>query len=471
MTNLMEPRTRGNDDSAAADEGALDGELASLIRRWTTTQQRDARHGARASGSHGQAGAPTLTAPEPVGPEQVGPRPTYVVGTTPTTMSVPHDPFKVAGQPRSVEPPVRLPVLPQRVVGDQAEHVDRVALLVDARRVPADVASALLARLGERGAVNVCRAYADWNRADLGDWAGQMRREGLHSFHHFSDDDDQALVAMAIDAVDIARDAAVDEVVIAGDLTSALPLVHRLHAAGVRVVAVGAGAHAARRTRRMPRVHRHRLDRRHRRVARRAGTAPDLAYDAPMSRGVRVVAAMNAPHRLALLGLVAGFVSRRGAERPGRRRARPVRADDRRIGRGHRPRCRRRRTHHDLRHAGRAGRRGRGGGRRRDRGARAPQRLQVRVRLAHAGTTDILQRRVSDSGEQVRPLTWDDESGAVYGPDSPAGTYRPDQPLAVHDGTSPAGRVAAAGRQLGQGRRPAAVVVGAHHLHRVRRRR
>ncbi len=105
----------------------------------------------------------------------------------------------------------------------------------------ADVASALLARLAERSAVNVCRAYADWNRSDLVDWAGQMRREGLHSFHHFSDDDDQALVAMAIDAVDIARDAAVDEVVIAGDLTSALPLVHRLHAAGVRVVAVGAG--------------------------------------------------------------------------------------------------------------------------------------------------------------------------------------------------------------------------------------
>ncbi len=68
-----------------------------------------------------------------------------------------------------------------------------------------------------------------------------------------------------------------------------------------------------------------------------------------------------------------------------------------------------------------------------------PNAFQVRVRLAHAGTTDILQRRVSDSGEQVRPLTWDDESGAAYGPDSPAGTYRPDQPLAVHDGTSPAG--------------------------------
>jgi uncharacterized LabA/DUF88 family protein len=69
-----------------------------------------------------------------------------------------------------------------------------------------------------------------------------MPQGGLHSFHHFADDDDQALVAMAIDAVDVARDAAVDEVVIAGDLTSSLPLVHRLHATGVRVVAAG-GAH------------------------------------------------------------------------------------------------------------------------------------------------------------------------------------------------------------------------------------
>ena len=69
----------------------------------------------------------------------------------------------------------------------------------------------------------MCRAYADWNRSDVGEWVGSMPREGLHSFHHFADDDDQALVAMALDAVDIARDAAVDEVVIAGDLTSSLP--------------------------------------------------------------------------------------------------------------------------------------------------------------------------------------------------------------------------------------------------------
>jgi hypothetical protein len=134
-----------------------------------------------------------------------------------------------------------VPRLPHRPTTTDVEQATRVAVLIDARRVPEDVATALLARLAERGAVNVLRAYADWTGSDLGDWVARMRLQGLHSFHQFSDDDDQALVALAIDAVDIARDAAVDEVVVAGDMTSLLPLVHRLHAAGVRVVVVGPG--------------------------------------------------------------------------------------------------------------------------------------------------------------------------------------------------------------------------------------
>jgi len=150
--------------------------------------------------------------------------------------------LRVAPEPERVDGDrvLTFPPLPQRTTGTKPDQVNRVALLIDARRLSADVAAGLIARVAERGSVNVCRAYADWSSTDLGDWASRMRREGLHSFHHFSDGDEQALVAMAIDAVDIARDAAVDEVVIAGDLTSALPLVHRLHAAGVRVVAVGA---------------------------------------------------------------------------------------------------------------------------------------------------------------------------------------------------------------------------------------
>ena len=80
---------------------------------------------------------------------------------------------------------------------------------------------------------------------------------------------------MAIDAVDIARDAAVDEVVIAGDLTSLLPLVHRLHAAGVRVVVVGP-AHTPHDVRAAcRRVHRHRVASRPTTWRRPDGTAPD----------------------------------------------------------------------------------------------------------------------------------------------------------------------------------------------------
>ena len=64
---------------------------------------------------------------------------------------------------------------------------------------------------------------------------------------------------------------------------------------------------------------------------------------------------------------------------------------------------------------------------------------QVRVRLAHA-TTSILQRRFMDSGPQVGPLTWDDEAAAAYGPTSLAGAYRPDEPLAEHDGSAAQGQ-------------------------------
>jgi DNA-binding LacI/PurR family transcriptional regulator len=112
-------------------------------------------------------------------------------------------------------------------------------VLIDARRISADAAAGLLERLPGRGSVTVCRAYADWTSSDLGSWVEHLRRQGLHSFHQFADDDEQARVALAIDAVDIAREAAVDEVVLAGDMTSMLPLLHRLHAAGVRVVVVG----------------------------------------------------------------------------------------------------------------------------------------------------------------------------------------------------------------------------------------
>ncbi|WP_210438825.1 NYN domain-containing protein [Nocardioides xinjiangensis] len=141
-------------------------------------------------------------------------------------------------------PTPRRRALPRRGAAVDAERATRRAVLIDTRRIPEDVAAKLLARLGERGPVDVCRAYADWSRSDLGAWAGRLRPQGLSSFHQLAADGEQALVAMAIDAVDIAREAAVDEVVIVGDMTCMLPLVHRLHSAGVRVVVVGP-AHTA----------------------------------------------------------------------------------------------------------------------------------------------------------------------------------------------------------------------------------
>lgn len=64
----------------------------------------------------------------------------------------------------------------------------------------------------------------------------------------------------------------------------------------------------------------------------------------------------------------------------------------------------------------------------------------LRVRLVHARTESIVQRRLAGSGSQVRPLSWDDEAAAVYGTASEAGTYLPHEPLSVHDGSVSGGR-------------------------------
>jgi len=214
-TEILEPR-----EADIVDRGSrYDSELALLVRRWIAAGGRSPERGRR--------GPVLKLAPPPIDVEDA-------------------DDLVEAGDPPSApplvapEPPTVMPALPLRRTGAQAEQVTRIAVLIDGRRVSGEVAAGLVTQLAGRGTVAVCRAYADWRRSDLGSWVERMRREGLHSFHQYADDDDQALLAMALDAVDIARDASVDELVLAGDLTSMLPLVHRLHAAGVRVVAVGA---------------------------------------------------------------------------------------------------------------------------------------------------------------------------------------------------------------------------------------
>lgn len=224
-TEILAPRRAATDN----DDGtsARDGELASLVRQWVRASGR-AQKRTRSDRSF------LRLAPAPV--------------EVPDDDTDDADELIAVGEPHAVtttldsEPAAPSPRLPHRRPGAQVAQATRIAVLIDGHRVSGEVASGLVAQLAGRGSVAVCRAYADWRRSDLGPWVERMRREGMHSFHQYAEDDDQALVAMALDAVDIARDASVDEVVLAGDLTSMLPLVHRLHAAGVRVVAVG-GAH------------------------------------------------------------------------------------------------------------------------------------------------------------------------------------------------------------------------------------
>lgn len=134
-----------------------------------------------------------------------------------------------------------LPALPRRRIATQVQQTRRLAVLIDAESTTAEWAGALFAELADRGQVSVCRAYADWTSPAARDWwSAPLRHHGIQPHHHFGHDHDQrSLVALTIDAVDLARDADVDMVAIVGDLTSMHPLVVRLNAAGVQVLAFG----------------------------------------------------------------------------------------------------------------------------------------------------------------------------------------------------------------------------------------
>lgn len=128
--------------------------------------------------------------------------------------------------------------------GASITRIPRLAVLIDAGTTPQDVAPRLFELLEETGDVSLRRAYGDWTGPRLEEWLPRLRHLRIQPVHHFSDHeatqaDDQGLVTMTIDAVDIAREGAVDVVVVVGDLRSTPPLVTRLHEAGLQVLAVG----------------------------------------------------------------------------------------------------------------------------------------------------------------------------------------------------------------------------------------
>jgi len=89
--------------------------------------------------------------------------------------------------------------------------------------------------------VRVARAHADWTQPELAAWMPLLRRHGISLRHHFRAraSHDPALVALTVDALELATAAEVDDLVLVGDVGAATPLVERLRERGVGVSAAG----------------------------------------------------------------------------------------------------------------------------------------------------------------------------------------------------------------------------------------
>lgn len=116
----------------------------------------------------------------------------------------------------------------------------RMGVLIDAHTTLPESLDGLFDALVDEGTVSVSRAYGDWSPMGAQTWMSQLRHHAIQPVHHFPTEHDQrSMVAMTIDAVDLARDSAVDVLVLVGDLTSGHPLLQRLNACGVPVLAFG----------------------------------------------------------------------------------------------------------------------------------------------------------------------------------------------------------------------------------------
>ena len=206
--------------------------LGALVRRWLATSA-DVESRRRENGEEPAAAwsVPDLSAAVPA----VRPPSDLPVDPAPDRVDLDEVP----------RPVVERPPLPRRPrARTQPRPVRRLAVLIDARTVPPGSSAGLFEVLADHGSVNVSRAYGDWTSSAAQEWMPRLRHHGIqpcHQFgeHSFPEPDRRSLVAMTIDAVDLACQGAMDAVAIVGDLASAYPLVQRLNASGIAVLAFG----------------------------------------------------------------------------------------------------------------------------------------------------------------------------------------------------------------------------------------
>ncbi len=223
--------------------------LTTLVRQWLRTSEAVERQG-RPEGD--DSPLPPKWTPPKEDPlvsgglalvEKISPMVTPVAPINPFGVDPvdPAAPMSDETEESEVTPAMPLPDLPRRRRQPVAQPTRRLAVLIDAETTSADSADALFEALADQGTLSVCRAYGDWSSAKTRAWwPAPLRQHGIQPYHHFGGENAQrSLVALTIDAVDLAREAAVHVLVIVGDLVSLHPLVERLNASGLQIIGFG----------------------------------------------------------------------------------------------------------------------------------------------------------------------------------------------------------------------------------------
>ena len=117
----------------------------------------------------------------------------------------------------------------------------RLAVLIHAETVAPESWAPLSRLLADRGEVSVAHAHADWSAPAVAGWLPVLRRHGIQLRHQFRarTSQDPALIALTMDAVELAAGAGLGGVVLVGDVGSAMPLLHRLREGGLTVIVAG----------------------------------------------------------------------------------------------------------------------------------------------------------------------------------------------------------------------------------------
>ncbi len=117
----------------------------------------------------------------------------------------------------------------------------RLAVLIHAETAAPESWGPLSQLLADRGEVSIVHAHADWSAPEVAGWLPVLRRHGIQLRHQFRarTSQDPALIALTMDAVELAAAACLDGVVLVGDVGSAMPLLHRLRESGLTVIVAG----------------------------------------------------------------------------------------------------------------------------------------------------------------------------------------------------------------------------------------